>query len=247
MSITNNSHAIGVDTRNLVLKTRGTLHVKVGDRYYEIDFRNLAGSNEDEEKIKEEYIISVDSKDDIEEMEYPGDNKLIISLDGTLFVTKNNTVIEVTPKTQSSVITNSAIIPNIEVSSIKSAFISDRLYGDGGSFDFGNGELFVKSLSVEDSINLPYNMVKNRCCRTHIETLSDNTTRVVRKYTDYDFIELVEVPEFISVKSGVIIKSTVDTTIPVFIADKSVNFTFEKNGLYIIYKQETEVIITKLN
>lgn len=247
MSIINNSHAIGVDSRNLVLKTRGTLHVKVGDRYYEIDFRNLAGSSEDKEVTKEEYIISVDSKNNVEGLEYPGDNKLIIGLDGSLFVTKNNAIIDVTPKTQQSVVTNSTITPNIEVSSIKSAFVSDRLYGDGGSFDFVNGEISIKSISIEDSIDLPYNTIKNRCCRTYIEILDDNTERVVRKYSDYDFIEIVEVPEFISVKSGAMVKSTVNVTIPVFIGDKVSDFTFEENRLYIIYEQKEEVIITKLN
>lgn len=247
MSIINNSHAIGVDSRNLVLKTRGTLHVKVGDRYYEIDFRNLAGSNEDEEKPKEEYVISVDSKKDIEGLEYPGDNKLVIGLDGSLFVTKNNTVIDVTPKTQQSIVTNSTITPNVEVSSIKSAFVSDRLYGDGGSFDFANGEISAKSISIEDSINLPYNTIKNRCCRTHKEVLEDNTERVVRKYSEYDFIEIVEIPEFISVKSGAMIKSAVQVKIPVFVTDKSVDFTFEKNGFYVVYEHKNEVIITKLN
>ena len=67
MSIINNSHAIGVDTRNLVLKTRGSLHVKVGDRYYEIDFRNLSKTEEDEAE-KEEFIISIDNKDLIDSL-----------------------------------------------------------------------------------------------------------------------------------------------------------------------------------
>ena len=85
MSIINNSHAIGVDSRNLVLKTRGSLHVKVGDRYYEIDFRNL-GAKEDEEK--EKHVVSIETKDQIESLEYPGDDKLVVSLDGSLFITK---------------------------------------------------------------------------------------------------------------------------------------------------------------
>ena len=57
MSIINNSHVIGVDSRNLVLKTRGTLHVKVGDRYYEIDFRNLQSNSETTEKEQEQYVL----------------------------------------------------------------------------------------------------------------------------------------------------------------------------------------------
>ena len=250
MSIINDSHAIGVDTRNLVLKTRGTLHVKVGDRYYEIDFRNLAGSNDkEEEKEKEDYILSIDSKDDIEKLEFPGNNKLIIGLDGSLFVTKNNAVIDVTPKASMSVEKES--IQNIEVTSIKSASVSGRLYSDEGYlFDFANGELFVRTLSVDDEINIPYNTIKNRCCRTYTEKIDVDGVeldRVVRDYSDYDFIELVEIPDYIIVKSGAIIKATNAATLFVYVSNSEIEFTFEANGLYVIYEQENEVIITKLN
>ena len=248
MSIINDSHAIGVDTRNLVLKTRGTLHVKVGDRYYEIDFRNLAGSKEDE-KEKEEYIISINSKDHVEKLEYPGDNKLIIGLDGSLFVTKNNSIVDVTPK----VLTNEPEINKTElhkneITNIKSAYISDRLYGDNGVIDFVNGELKIRALTVEEEFVVPSTTVKNKCCRTYVETLEDGSERVARKYGEYDFIEIVEVPEFLSVKSGVIIKSAVNTKIPVLISDASCDeFEFKIGGLYIAYEQKGEIIITKLN
>lgn len=252
MSIINDSHAIGIDTRNLVLKTRGTLHVKVGDRYYEIDFRNLAGSNdknEEKEKEKEDYILSVDSKDDIEKLEFPGNNKLIIGLDGSLFVTKNDTIIDVTPKTQPVV--EKEPIQNIEVTSIKSASVSGRLYSDEGYlFDFANGELFVRTLSVDDEINIPHDTVKNRCCRTYTEKIDvdgEELDRVVRNYVDYDFVEIVEIPDFIIVKSGAIVKATNAATLFVCISNIETEFTFEVNGLYIIYEQGNEVIITKLN
>lgn len=247
MSIINDSHAIGVDTRNLVLKTRGTLHVKVGDRYYEIDFRNLAGSNDkEEEKEKEDYILSIDSKEDIEKLEFPGNNKLIIGLDGSLFVTKNNTVIDVTPKKQSVIEKEST--QNVEITNIKSASVSGRLYSDEGYlFDFANGELFVRTLSVDDEINIPHNTVKNRCCRTYTEKIDDGSDRVVRNYVDYDFVELVEIPDFIIVKSGAIVKATNAATLFVYVSEIETEFTFEANGLYIIYEQGNEVIITKLN
>lgn len=249
MSIINDSHAIGVDTRNLVLKTRGTLHVKVGDRYYEIDFRNLAGSKEDEEKIKEEYIISIDSEKDIDKLEYPGDNKLIIGLDGSFFITKNNSIIDVTPKVSTATIeTNKSELPEIEITNIKSVHVSDRLYGDNSTFDFANGELTVRTLTVEDEIAIPSTTIKNKCCRTYKEVLDDGSERVARKYGEYDFIEIVEIPEFLSVKSGVMIKSTVDIKIPVIISDISLDeFEFKMGGLYIAYEQKGEVIITKLN
>jgi hypothetical protein len=249
MSIINDSHAIGVDTRNLVLKTRGTLHVKVGDRYYEIDFRNLAGSNEEEkEKEKEEYIVSVDSKDEVDKLEFPGNNKLIIGLDGSLFVTKNNTIIDVTPK--QSVIEKESTI-NIDVTNIKSASVSGKLYSDEGYlFDFANGELVVRTLSVDEEINIPHDTIKNRCCRTYIEKINvdgEEIDRVVRNYVDYDFIELVDIPDFMIVKSGAIVKATNSATLFVCISEAEREFTFEVNGLYIIYKQGNEIIITKLN
>ena len=121
-----------MDTRNLVLKTRGTLHVKVGDRYYEIDFRNLG----------------------------------------------------------------------------------------------------VKS----EEMQMPSNTIKNNCCQTYIETLDDGTDRVARKYQNYDFIEIADIPEKLSIKSGVIIKSSVDASIPIFCENYYSNFDFKNGGLYILYK-----------
>ena len=252
MSIINDSHAIGVDTRNLVLKTRGTLHVKVGDRFYEIDFRNLAGSKEDEkEKEKEEYIISVESKDEIEEMEYPGDNKLIVGLDGTLFVTKNNSLIDITPKIPAvevkTEVEDSDI--KIEITDINSASVSGKLHNENGYyFNFATGEVRTNSLEVEHELIIPDTYVKNKCCRTHTEVLNNGSTRVVRKYAKYDFIEIVEIPDFLVLKSGAIIKSSINITIPVIISSvTNPSFTFESGGLYIAYEQKGEVIITKLN
>jgi hypothetical protein len=249
MSIINNSHAIGVDSRDLVLKTRGTLHVKVGDRYYEIDFRNL-GAKEDEEK--EEYILSIDSKDQIESLEYPGENKLVIGLDGSIFITKNKTFVDVTPKAPVIDIENSTnnneVIAN-QITSLETASVAGRLYNDNGySFDFENGEIITESLTVNSEVKLPLDMVKNNCCRTHSETLDDGTTKVVKKYQNYDFVEIVEKPEAMSLKSGVLIKSSVDITLPVNIGEIYLNnCSFVSGGLYIIYVNDGKIIQTKLN
>lgn len=250
MSIINDSHAIGVDTRNLVLKTRGTLHVKVGDRYYEIDFRNLNANNDSEEK--ETYIYSIESKDKVNDLEYPGDNKLVIGLDGSIFVTKENTFIEVTPKTP--VINQStSIIENIsdvesKIGNLKTVYVENKLYGDSELLlDFTNGNLTTEELTVTREINLPSTMVKNKCCKTYKELNEDGIEKVVTKYSDMDFIEIVEIPEKLVIKSGVMIKSTVDITIPVFIGSSVYdNLTFENGGLYIIY-DNGELIQTKLN
>lgn len=245
MSIINNSHAIGVDTRNLVLKTRGTLHVKVGDRFYEIDFRNLSGNNENRESIKEDYILSVDSRDEVDKLEYPGDNKLIVGLDGSLFITKNNALIDVTPK---SSINNSEsqLLPTSEVTHIKSASVSGRLYNDNGySFDFENGEVVVRTLEVADEVIFPDSTIKNKCCKTFYD---NETQQVVTNYENYDFVEITEAPKLFVFKSGAMVKSSIDLTIPVYITNILYgDFTFEKDGLYIVYLQNKEIIITKLN
>lgn len=246
MSIINDSHAIGVDTRNLVLKTRGTLHVKVGDRFYEIDFRNLGGSREDEEeKEKEEYIISIDSKDQIHEMIYPGDNKLIIGLDGSIFVTKNNNIIDVTPKSTIVSDTVQSEIKQADISSLKSASVEGKLYSsEGYSFDFANGEIVAQKITVSEELIVPNTTVKNKCCKTFIE---EGTEKVIRKYTEYDFVELTLIPDYLAVKSGVIIKSKIDAKLNVYISDKHNEFVFETDGLYILYEQSENIIMTKLN
>lgn len=83
--IINSSYTIGVGTKNMVLNTLGRLYVKVQDRYYEIDFRNQStGSNSSLD------IITINSANDIENLAYPGDDKLIISEDGKFWITKNN-------------------------------------------------------------------------------------------------------------------------------------------------------------
>jgi len=248
MSIINNSHAIGVDTRNLVLKTRGSLHVKVGDRYYEIDFRNLSKTKKDESK-REEFIISIDSKDLINNLEYPGDNKLIVGLDGSLFVTKENTFIDITPK--STIIqSQTTITPETiekQINSLDSVAVNHMLYGPSSLLlDFVNSEITTDVLTVNREVNFPSYLVKNKCCRTYIDV---DTETVHTKYMDMDFIEIVEIPELIVVKSGVIIKSNVDATIPIYIGNNAFaeNSVFENGGLYIIYADNNEVVQTKLN
>ena len=248
MSIISDSHAIGVDTRNLVLKTRGTLHVKVGDKFYEIDFRNLTKGGEDEDekdKEKEEYITSIESKDQINEITYPGDNKLIVSLDGSIFITKNNSIIDVTPKRDVVSSTIQSENKQTEISNLNSASVEGKLYSsEGYSFDFANGEIIAKKIVATEELIVPNTIVKIRCCRTFIE---EGTERIVRKYTEYDFIELTLVPDYLTIKSGTTIKSEIDTQLRVYIESISKELTFEKGGLYILYRQSDDIIMTKLN
>ena len=96
------NYGIGVEGKNLVLKTLGRVYVKVKDRKYELVFRP-----EDLQKMVEGYaggasestgsstIVFTDSSLDIDSLEYPGDSILVISKDGHLYFTENNGYTEI--------------------------------------------------------------------------------------------------------------------------------------------------------
>lgn len=96
------NYGIGVEGKNLVLKTLGRVYVKVKDRKYELMFRP-----EDLQKMVEGYaggasestgsstIVFTDSSLDIDSLEYPGDSVLVISKDGHLYFTENNGYTEI--------------------------------------------------------------------------------------------------------------------------------------------------------
>lgn len=247
MSIINSSHAIGVDTKNLVLKTRGTLHVKVGSRYYELDFRNLNSKLEESEK--EEFILTLESKDQVEQLDYPGDNKLIISLDGSLFVTKGGSIIEITVPSKQSTSTVEQSNLESQIKKLNSVYIEDKLYGESAiTIDFVNGEITTDSLIVNREIKIPNTGFKKKCTKTYKSTKDTGEEYIETRYLEYDFIEIVESPLELAVKSGVIIKSNVDITIPVFVDTAySDAITFETAGTYILYDSDGEIVQTKLN
>jgi hypothetical protein len=238
MSIINESHAIGIDTRNLVLKTRGTLHVKVGEQYYEIDFRNLKSDNTTEEK--DDYILSINSKKDLEELEYPGDNKLIVGLDKSLFITKNGEYIEVTPEQKTQ--------PGL--SQIDNLVVTNTVRGYNTlSLDFSSSNITTDSLTVTKEINFPSTNIKNKCGKTYTTFNDDGDEYIVSRYQDLDFLELTMNPWELVVKSGVMLKSHINATIPVVISgfEDPVEFEFKKDGLYVIYDNYGEIVQTKLN
>lgn len=245
MSIINDSHAIGVDTRNLVLKTRGSLHVKVGDRYYEIDFRNLNTNVENESLTKEETIIFIDSKDQIDTITYPGDNKLVVGSDGSMFVTKNKTFIDISHKENKSELKENFVF---DVKNLNYAHVSDRLYGDSSlELDFVNSEIKVDTLHINKGIYIPETSVKNKCIKLIYYIDEIGQKQINTKCQNYDFIEIVDIPEKLSIKSGVLIKSSVDATIPIFCENCNSEFVFENGGLYILYKNNNDLIQTRLN
>ena len=96
------NYGIGVEGKNLVLKTLGRVYVKVKDRKYELVFRP-----EDLQKMVEQYgdnnngstgssnLTFIDSSLDIDNLEYPGDSTLVISKDGHIYFTENNEYTEI--------------------------------------------------------------------------------------------------------------------------------------------------------
>lgn len=258
MSIINNSHAIGVDSRNLILKTRGSLHVKVGDRYYELDFRNMASNSDEESKEteKEQYIISIENKSIIDGMEYPGDNKLLVgTADKSLFVTTGGKYIDLSPNAITSDSTNStiksdSIVEETRIDEIRNATVYGALTGTGGTeIDFENNRITTDNLVVTKSISYPRQTITNWCTKTNA---------LKSDYTCYDFLELVEIPKYqtedmetsvqkMFVKSGVMIKSTINADIWVSIEDyEETIIHFENGGVYVIYTFNDSLTYSKL-
>ena len=95
------NYGIGVEGKNLVLKTLGRVYIKVKDRKYELVFRP-----EDLQKMIEQHgngntestsssnITFIDNSTDVDTLEYPGDDRLIISRDGYIYYTQNNNIIQ---------------------------------------------------------------------------------------------------------------------------------------------------------
>ena len=93
------NYGIGVEGKNLVLKTLGRVYVKVKDRKYELKFRpedlqemvdQYGGNNS--ESTNSSNITFVDNSTDVDTLEYPGDDMLVISRDGYFYYTQNNNI-----------------------------------------------------------------------------------------------------------------------------------------------------------
>ena len=97
------NYGIGVEGKNLVLKTLSRVYVKVKDRKYELpfrpeDFRDLIKQYSGNSKSNEDTasIILLNSTNDINDLKYPGDGVLILTRDGLFYYTENG---EYTPIT----------------------------------------------------------------------------------------------------------------------------------------------------
>lgn len=158
MSIINNSYIVGINGRNLVLNTLGRLYVKVRDRYYEIDFKKLTESVEEKEKTSD--FILEEAGIDPKTYKYPGDNKMIVTLDGKFYVTKNNEIKEITLLTSelNKNVLNAEIVSNTSkdiITEVTNLYVSEKIHGSGLILDFGTGEINAKSLIVSDKVQIP--------------------------------------------------------------------------------------------
>lgn len=90
--MSNRDELIGNSRRNLVLKTAGIIRVLVGDKYYNIDFRSEKEEQEDKDnEITSNFIIAKNINGyENGIIEYPGDGKIIFTLDGGIYYTKND-------------------------------------------------------------------------------------------------------------------------------------------------------------
>ena len=83
----NKDEVIGNSRRNLVLKTAGIIRVLVGDKYYNINFRSSEEEQEDkDEEITSSFIIANNIRDyEDGTLEYPGEKRIIFTLDGGIY------------------------------------------------------------------------------------------------------------------------------------------------------------------
>lgn len=85
----NNGYDIGVNGRDLILKTSGKIYVKVAEKFYELDFRNKETEirkkeTEESSESKQQDVVLLDT---LSKENYPGDNKIVINND-ELYITK---------------------------------------------------------------------------------------------------------------------------------------------------------------
>jgi hypothetical protein len=96
----NNGYDIGVNGRDLILKTSGKIYVKVADKFYELDFRNETKDSKKSEslEVKQPDVVLLDT---LTKENYPGDNKIVINND-ELYITKGGSYKKVNNSTASS-------------------------------------------------------------------------------------------------------------------------------------------------
>lgn len=124
-----NGYDIGVNGRDLILKTSGKIYVKVADKFYELDFRNEKTKTDTTEssEITQSDVVLLDT---LSKENYPGDNKLVINND-ELYITKGGSY----KKVNNSTVSNQSDTVEFNNSSSNDLFIqiSDGIWSLGES------------------------------------------------------------------------------------------------------------------
>lgn len=138
-----NGYDIGVNGRDLILKTSGKIYVKVADKFYELDFRNekqKTDTTESSEIVQSDVVLL----DTLSKENYPGDNKLVINND-ELYITKGGSY----KKVNNSTVSNQSDTVEFNNSSLNDLFvqISDGVWSLGESAS-GSEIEFVQNPNV---------------------------------------------------------------------------------------------------
>ena len=84
-----NAETVGSISKDLVLNTFGRIYIRVRDKYYELNYDNTGLDNTLYDSKNDPDIIILESSDDLTSITYPGDSKVILTLDGGFYITVN--------------------------------------------------------------------------------------------------------------------------------------------------------------
>ena len=84
-----NAETVGSISKDLVLNTFGRIYIRVRDKYYELNYDNSGLDNTSNDSKNDPDIIILESSDDLTSITYPGDSKVILTLDGGFYITVN--------------------------------------------------------------------------------------------------------------------------------------------------------------
>lgn len=151
-----NGYDIGVNGRDLILKTSGKIFVKVADKFYELDFKNEHKKEvKRPSEVKESDIVFLDA---LSKTTYPGDNKLVIN-NNTLYVTKGGNFKKiVNSEEEVHLTTSSSELVDVKPDNLFTK-ISDNTWGLGKSLTGYNMRLIQEDF-VEWNDYTFYNSVK---------------------------------------------------------------------------------------
>ena len=191
------NYGIGVEGKNLVLKTLGRVYVKVKDRKYELTFKpediqklieEHMSKSEDSEDSKTTSITVVNDANELGTIDYPGDNQIVISKDGNLYITEDSNYTPITFQfdTESLTLdnliianqlsfnataTNPIIIPTTSLISNLNADLLDSHHSDeftlknenevvNGTWTFNNSQTFNSIIGQDVLTDTTQNRIK---------------------------------------------------------------------------------------